>query len=160
MTQVYPAHFESDVVLRNGRTLRVRPVRPDDRDALLSFYRGLSPDSLYMRFFDTRTPEAALRGYGAGRFSFNVGGGRCDGQCPGGGDRDPDGPGVVWARRCYPALVPRLHRPLHPMRISTRPMWRIVSNRWNHWASYPAVTRKCVPRRPVRGDSVSLMASR
>ena len=57
----YPAHFESDVVLRNGRTLRVRPVRPEDRDAILQLFAGLSRDSLYMRFFDTRTPESALR---------------------------------------------------------------------------------------------------
>ena len=57
----YPAHFESDVVLRNGRTLHIRPVRPEDRDALLEFYRGMSRDSLYMRFFDVRTPDAALR---------------------------------------------------------------------------------------------------
>ena len=57
----YPAQFESDVVLRNGRTLRIRPVRPDDREALLALYRGLSPDSLYMRFFDTRNADAALR---------------------------------------------------------------------------------------------------
>jgi acetyl coenzyme A synthetase (ADP forming)-like protein len=57
----YPAHFESDVVLRNGRTLHVRPVRPDDSDMLLDFYRGMSADSLYMRFFDIRSPEGALR---------------------------------------------------------------------------------------------------
>jgi len=57
----YPAHFESDVVLRNGRTLRIRPVRPTDRDSLLALFRGLSPDSLHSRFFDVRTPDAALR---------------------------------------------------------------------------------------------------
>ena len=57
----YPAHFESDVVLRNGRTLRIRPVRPTDDEELLRFYRALSADSLYMRFFDTRSPELALR---------------------------------------------------------------------------------------------------
>jgi acetate---CoA ligase (ADP-forming) len=57
----YPAHFESDVVLRSGRTLRIRPIRPTDRDELLQFYRNLSPDSLYMRFFDTRSAESALR---------------------------------------------------------------------------------------------------
>lgn len=55
----YPAHFESDVVLRSGRTLRLRPVRPDDRDHLIRFYTRLSPESLHLRFFDTRTPEAA-----------------------------------------------------------------------------------------------------
>ncbi|HEX9160274.1 MAG TPA: GNAT family N-acetyltransferase [Thermoanaerobaculia bacterium] len=56
----YPAHFESDVVLRNGRTLHIRPVRPEDSAALLDFYRGMSKDSLYMRFFDVRTPESAV----------------------------------------------------------------------------------------------------
>ncbi|MFZ2492431.1 MAG: GNAT family N-acetyltransferase, partial [Thermoanaerobaculia bacterium] len=60
-TARYPAHFESDVVLRSGRTLHIRPVRPDDRERLLAFYSGLSRDSLYMRFFDIRTPDAALR---------------------------------------------------------------------------------------------------
>ncbi|HUP48450.1 MAG TPA: GNAT family N-acetyltransferase [Thermoanaerobaculia bacterium] len=59
-TITYPAHFESDVVLRNGRTLRIRPLRAEDRDALLDFYSGLSRDSLYMRFFDTRTADSAL----------------------------------------------------------------------------------------------------
>src|SRR6185436_14416845 len=57
----YPAHFESDVVLRNGRTLHIRPVRPDDGPLLLAFYRALSADSLYMRFFDMRSAEGALR---------------------------------------------------------------------------------------------------
>jgi acetyl coenzyme A synthetase (ADP forming)-like protein len=57
----YPAHFASDVVLRDGRTLHIRPVRPDDREKLLELYGGMSRDSLYFRFFDTRTPDAALR---------------------------------------------------------------------------------------------------
>lgn len=57
----YPAHFESDVVLRNGRTLHIRPVKPEDRAQLLEFYGAMSQDSLYMRFFDVRTPDAALR---------------------------------------------------------------------------------------------------
>ena len=57
----YPAHFESDVVLRDGRTLHLRPVRPEDRARLLRFYEGLSRDSLYFRFFDVRTAESAVR---------------------------------------------------------------------------------------------------
>jgi len=57
----YPAHLESDVVLRNGRTLRIRPVRPDDADGLRRLYAGLSHESLYSRFFDLRTPDEALR---------------------------------------------------------------------------------------------------
>jgi acetate---CoA ligase (ADP-forming) len=57
----YPAHFESDVVLRNGRTLRLRPVRAEDHAAMLAFFRNLSGDSLHSRFFDARTPESAMR---------------------------------------------------------------------------------------------------
>jgi len=60
-TTPYPAHLESDVVLRNGRTLRIRPVRSDDSAGLRELYAGLSRDSLYSRFFDLRTPEEALR---------------------------------------------------------------------------------------------------
>ncbi|HEY6843001.1 MAG TPA: GNAT family N-acetyltransferase, partial [Thermoanaerobaculia bacterium] len=57
--QTYPDHLESDVVLRTGRTLRLRPVRPEDREQLVRFYARLSSDSLHSRFFDSRTPEAA-----------------------------------------------------------------------------------------------------
>ena len=39
-----------DVILRDGRTLRLRPPRVDDADALLEFFRALSEESLYLRF--------------------------------------------------------------------------------------------------------------
>ena len=49
---VYPAHREADVVLRDGSTVHVRPVRPrDDREALKKFLERLSPDSRSLRFF-------------------------------------------------------------------------------------------------------------
>ena len=51
---------ESDVVLRNGKTLHLRPIRPEDRGPLLELFSDLSPDSMHYRFFDTRRPEAAL----------------------------------------------------------------------------------------------------
>jgi len=57
---IYPAQFESDVVLRTGRTLHIRPIRPDDVDQLLRFYAQLSPESVHARFFDLRTPERAV----------------------------------------------------------------------------------------------------
>src|ERR1700694_4998502 len=56
----YPAHLERDVVLRNGRTLRLRPVRPDDGEPLLGFFSALSPRTMHARFFDMRSPDAAL----------------------------------------------------------------------------------------------------
>ena len=49
----YPAQYESDVVLRDGSTLRLRPVRPEDRDGLLALYDRLSPESRRFRFFAT-----------------------------------------------------------------------------------------------------------
>jgi acetyl coenzyme A synthetase (ADP forming)-like protein len=55
----YPSHLECDVVLKTGRTIRLRPVRHEDGDGLLSFFRRMSPASLYSRCFDFRTPEAA-----------------------------------------------------------------------------------------------------
>jgi hypothetical protein len=40
-----------DVVLRDGATAHLRPARRDDRAALREFYRQLSPESRYFRFF-------------------------------------------------------------------------------------------------------------
>jgi acetyl coenzyme A synthetase (ADP forming)-like protein len=40
-----------DVVLRDGSTAHLRPGRGDDRAALLEFYRHLSAESRYFRFF-------------------------------------------------------------------------------------------------------------
>jgi acetyl coenzyme A synthetase (ADP forming)-like protein len=47
----YPADREVDVVLRDGSTVHLRPVRADDRPALESFFRGLSEESRTFRFF-------------------------------------------------------------------------------------------------------------
>jgi RimJ/RimL family protein N-acetyltransferase len=43
--------YESDVVLKNGSTLHLRPIRRDDEPALLKFAGRLSRESLYLRFF-------------------------------------------------------------------------------------------------------------
>ena len=40
----------ADVVLRDGSTMRLRPPAPEDAEALLDFFRGLSGQSLYRRF--------------------------------------------------------------------------------------------------------------
>ena len=55
----YPTHFESDVVLRTGRTLRIRPVRPEDREQMVRFFARLSPESMHYRFFGMPSPEMA-----------------------------------------------------------------------------------------------------
>jgi acetyl coenzyme A synthetase (ADP forming)-like protein len=51
---VYPLQYESDVVVRDGSTLHLRPVRPDDAAALRELYERLSDDSWYLRFFRVR----------------------------------------------------------------------------------------------------------
>ncbi|MFD9322612.1 GNAT family N-acetyltransferase [Streptomyces sp. NPDC060053] len=47
----YPAHWEADVVLRDGGTARIRPITIDDAERLVSFYEQVSDESKYYRFF-------------------------------------------------------------------------------------------------------------
>jgi acyl-CoA synthetase (NDP forming)/GNAT superfamily N-acetyltransferase len=47
----YPAHWEADVVLRDGGTALIRPITPDDAQRLVSFYERVSDESKYYRFF-------------------------------------------------------------------------------------------------------------
>ncbi|ARZ67430.1 GNAT family N-acetyltransferase [Streptomyces sp. HU2014] len=49
--QVYPAHWEADVVLRDGGTAHLRPITADDAGRLVSFYEQVSDESKYYRFF-------------------------------------------------------------------------------------------------------------
>src|SRR6187431_2342365 len=42
---------ESDVVLRDGSTVHLRPARPEDEPGLAALFDQLSPDSLRSRFF-------------------------------------------------------------------------------------------------------------
>ena len=46
-----PAHWDSDVVLSDGRTVRVRPITPADGPALVAFHSQLSDDAVYNRYF-------------------------------------------------------------------------------------------------------------
>lgn len=47
----YPAHWEADVLLLDGRTARVRPTRSTDGQPLVDFYEAVSPASKYLRYF-------------------------------------------------------------------------------------------------------------
>ena len=46
-----PRHHEADVVLRDGSTVHVRPVRAEDAPAVRAFFERLSPKSIGLRFF-------------------------------------------------------------------------------------------------------------
>jgi acyl-CoA synthetase (NDP forming)/RimJ/RimL family protein N-acetyltransferase len=50
-TAAYPVAWEADVVLRDGTTTHLRPIRPTDADALQRFQLGQSERSSYFRFF-------------------------------------------------------------------------------------------------------------
>jgi acetyl coenzyme A synthetase (ADP forming)-like protein len=60
MAGQYPATWEGDVVLSDGGTVRVRPIRSDDEARLLGLYERLSDESMYLRFFSpVPAPTAA-----------------------------------------------------------------------------------------------------
>jgi acyl-CoA synthetase (NDP forming)/RimJ/RimL family protein N-acetyltransferase len=46
-----PRHWEADVILRDGKTAHIRPIRPEDADLLVQFYERVSERSKYYRFF-------------------------------------------------------------------------------------------------------------
>jgi acetyl coenzyme A synthetase (ADP forming)-like protein len=51
MTVTYPSHREATVVLRDGSTVTVRPIRPEDQADLARFFTHLSLESRVFRFF-------------------------------------------------------------------------------------------------------------
>src|SRR5690348_17982215 len=51
LTAVYPSHREATIVLRDGSTLSVRPIRPEDAPELSRFFTSLSLESRVFRFF-------------------------------------------------------------------------------------------------------------
>ncbi|OAV60878.1 bifunctional acetate--CoA ligase family protein/GNAT family N-acetyltransferase [Enteractinococcus helveticum] len=55
----YPAHWEADVLLRDGATARLRPVSPDDAEALQKMHEGQSQDSIYFRYFTYKSQLSA-----------------------------------------------------------------------------------------------------
>jgi acyl-CoA synthetase (NDP forming)/RimJ/RimL family protein N-acetyltransferase len=52
----YPAEWDADVVLSDGGTVRIRPIRPDDGARIVDFHGRQSPESIYFRYF-TPHPE-------------------------------------------------------------------------------------------------------
>ena len=58
----YPSQWESDVLLIDGGTAHIRPIRRDDIEQIRSFHNRLSPQSIYFRFFSPlpRLPEGQL----------------------------------------------------------------------------------------------------
>jgi acetyltransferase len=60
----YPAHLAEDVLLPDGRTYLIRPIRPEDAEHLQLFVRALSSESRYFRFISSApeiSPKALVR---------------------------------------------------------------------------------------------------
>jgi acetyl coenzyme A synthetase (ADP forming)-like protein len=53
--------WENDVVLADGGTVRIRPIRADDEARLLGLYERLSSESRYLRFFSPVPPPTAAQ---------------------------------------------------------------------------------------------------
>ncbi len=45
------ARHVSDLVLSDGTDVHLRPITPEDADALVTFHAGLSPESIILRYF-------------------------------------------------------------------------------------------------------------
>lgn len=48
----YPAYLERTWSMRDGQTVTVRPIRPEDAGLTLDFFNRLSPESRYFRFME------------------------------------------------------------------------------------------------------------
>ncbi|HEU5265077.1 MAG TPA: GNAT family N-acetyltransferase, partial [Jatrophihabitans sp.] len=57
-----PPHWEADVIAADGGVIHLRPIRPDDADAMVAFHEGLSQRTRYLRYFSAypRIPERDL----------------------------------------------------------------------------------------------------
>ncbi|WP_020180001.1 bifunctional acetate--CoA ligase family protein/GNAT family N-acetyltransferase [Methylopila sp. M107] len=47
----YPKAYETELTLKDGATVAVRPIRPEDEPAVAGFFRHVAPDDLRQRFF-------------------------------------------------------------------------------------------------------------
>ena len=51
----YPSEFEFDVLLRDGRAIQLRPIKPEDAPYEHEFFQRVGPESVYRRFFQVKT---------------------------------------------------------------------------------------------------------
>jgi acetyl coenzyme A synthetase (ADP forming)-like protein len=61
LPQLYQDSVESGrLILRDGSTATVHVAKPEDREAIREFFRHLSPESRYTRFFSMAEPDESL----------------------------------------------------------------------------------------------------
>jgi acetate---CoA ligase (ADP-forming) len=49
--------YATDAVIRDGRTVHIRPIRPEDEEALWEMWQRLTPETIRLRFFGPRRLE-------------------------------------------------------------------------------------------------------
>ena len=49
----YPAQYVKSFKLKNGKVVSIRPIRPEDESLLVNFHKGLSEQTVYLRYFNT-----------------------------------------------------------------------------------------------------------
>src|SRR5262245_61276552 len=54
MSVTEPHRYATDALLRDGGSIHIRAIRPDDKQRLLAFFERLSIRSVYFRFFQTK----------------------------------------------------------------------------------------------------------
>jgi len=59
--RAYPAKYIDRVTLRDGLSLTIRPIRPEDEPAVVRFHSTLSDESVYRRFFTQMKFESRVR---------------------------------------------------------------------------------------------------
>ncbi len=47
----YPSQYETSTVLKNGETILIRPIKPEDAPLLMDLFNSLSSKTIYFRFF-------------------------------------------------------------------------------------------------------------
>jgi acetate---CoA ligase (ADP-forming) len=60
VSSAYPGYLESDVVLRDGSTVHIRPARADDRTLVEDYLMGLSPETRRLRFWSQAIDVGSL----------------------------------------------------------------------------------------------------
>ena len=57
----YPRQYATELVIRDGTRLQIRPIRPEDEGALAQFHATLSGASVFKRYFSLLPLEARIR---------------------------------------------------------------------------------------------------
>ncbi len=66
-----PRQHSAEEILRDGGSIFIRAIRPDDRERLVEHFHRLSARSVYFRFFNAKRPTSTRDGE-SGRCSWSI----------------------------------------------------------------------------------------